>query len=246
MLRWIKNPPFIFPIVIGSILFLVFNIWLFSQYYKYILFVGLIVLFVFFILIFILFLDNKLKKYWPIFLQLILFVLMAYFFTFFISRIREHLIFSIVVTFLFWILLENLRRFFYQPRLYRFEFLRNLTPWLNFVIGFCGFSILNGLALLYRIPQLFLLPFVFLLSFWLYYFFIYLERLAPENEPNLTIPKYDWQSILVFCLAISEIYIVLNFLPTTFHLNGLIEITFLNLIYYLWKNHQKKYPSPTI
>ena len=245
MIRWLKNPSFIFPVVISSILFLVFNFWFFGPYYKYVLFIGLILLFVFLILIFIVFLDNRLKRYWPIFFQLILFTLTAYLFTFFISRVGEHLIFSAIIAFLFWIFLENLRQFFYQPRLYRYDFFKNSAPWLNFVIGFCGFSILSGLTLFYRVPPIFLLPFIFLLTFWLYYFFLYIERLSPENELNLTISKYDWQSILIFCLVISEAHIVLNFLPTTFHLNGLIEIMIFNLIYYLWKKYQKKYPSPT-
>lgn len=221
----IKKIPIFAPIV----LFISFEI-LFFFPKIYILIALISILLITNIVSLLILMEDKIKKYWPIAVQIFLLVLGAFLFSLLISHLILFQIFSVTMTLLYGFILKTFFQFLHRPRLYYPYSLENISFWLTFIIIFFYAAELSALSIFYNISfWLTILPF-FVLSFWSYFYLFWINKIKFERRIEI---------LLIFSLILTEFYFTFNFLPINFHLIGLILAGFSFIILKLWLKAQK-------
>lgn len=173
---------------------------------------------------------ENIKNHWPTMIQIILLILGGSLFSLFISHPALYSLFLIMLSLLYWFILNMLFRLIYQPRLYRPYSFETASFWLVFVNIFFFAAELSALSVFYNIAVILtVLPF-FVLCLWFNFYLFKINKI--EFEQKITI-------LIVFSLILTEFYFILNFLPINFHIIGLILAGFSVIIFKLWLKAQK-------
>lgn len=141
---------------------------------------------------------------------------------FFKSNISK-LLFSMLISFTIFLYMQNLFLYFYIPAKYNIYSLENISSYMNLISVFLISLAIYGLKILFGIRNyLFLGMIVFNL------FFVTLLIYQ-----NLWINKINFKEarkyVFINLLALSQIYLIIFLLPSSFYVNGLI----FTLAYYM-------------
>jgi len=183
--------------------------------------------------------KGKIKKRWPILLQIMVFSSSALVFLLFLNGVFWQIVFVLFFSGVLGFFLFHVWQFFYQPRLCQPEALERMSFWLNFVIIYwflLGFGMTFGLKYLSGLFFLSLIL-VFVLFFWAAYYLNFIKG------DDFKLIKTD---SLIITLVLTEIYLAINFLPLGAYLNALSLSILYIIIISLWqKIPQKKLISLT-
>jgi len=131
--------------------------------------------------------------------------------------------FSISIAVIFFLYLENLFLYFRMPAKYQIYSLENISSYINLIsvflisFSFYGLKILLGIRLKW---------FIILIAIEFFIIFIlFCQNLWVNKIPFEEGKKY----LLIAILILSEIYLIILFLPSNFYVNGLI----FSLAYYV-------------
>lgn len=178
---------------------------------------------------FISFSAGRGKEFWQFFGLSFLFFLSSFLFcvSFLPSGLFRHF-FVLLVTFLFYSVLENVFNFLYRIDVYQPHSLESLFNYLNLLIFF--FLSLNFYGLIFFLNMSFwLLLFVFFLAVLLLSFYYFWANKILNRENML--------HIFIITLILTEFFWAVSFLPTNFYVDSLL----LLLIYYLMTIMSKYY-----
>lgn len=190
--------------------------------------IGYSLIFLFTIISVLFLIKWKIKTRWMFLLQSAVLILSALVFFLFLDNLVWQIIFTLIFIIALGFFLFHLFQLFYQPRICQPEALGEMTPWLN---GAIIYWFLVGLSAgLDKTPlesDFFLyLPLVFILFFWLGYYFYFLKGIDFKSI------KTD---LLIISLALTEIYLAINFLPFGFYFNALTISVLYLIIINLWQ-----------
>ncbi|MBU4370063.1 hypothetical protein KKG58_04915 [Patescibacteria group bacterium] len=163
----------------------------------------------------IILIKGKIKKRWPILLQIMVLSASALVFFLFLNGIFWQIVFVLFFSGASSFFLFHIWQFFYQPRLCQPEALERMSFWLNFVIIYwvlVGLGMTLGLEPLKGLFFLSLIL-VFVLFFWMAY---YLNFIKGDDFKLIKIDS------LIITLVLTEIYLAINFLPLGVYFNALI------------------------
>ena len=187
----------------------------------------------------IILIKRRIRKLWPILLQIMVFSASALFFLLFLNSTFWQIVFVLFFSGVSGFFIFHVWQFFYQPRLCRPEALERMSFWLNFVIIYwvlVGLGMTLGLEPLSGLFFLSLIL-VFVLFFWAAYYLNFVKG------DDLKLIKTD---LLVITLVLTEIYLAINFLPLGVYFNALIISILSSILINLWqKIPQKKLTSLT-
>jgi len=187
----------------------------------------------------IILIKGKIKKRWPILLQIMVFSTSALVFFLFLNGIFWQIVFVLFFSGVSGFFLFHIWQFFYQPRLCQPEALERMSFWLNFVIIYwvlVGLGMTLGLEPLSGLFFLSLIL-VFALFFWMAGYLNFVKG------DDFKLIKTD---SLVITLVLTEIYLAINFLPLGVYFNALSLSILYIIIINLWqKIPQKKLTSLT-
>lgn len=187
----------------------------------------------------IILIKTKIRKHWPILLQIMVFSVSGLAFFLFLSSIFWQIIFVLFFSVALGFFIFHIWQFFYQPRLCQPGALEKMSFWLNFVVIYWFLASLGMILGLKFLGGLFFLSLilVFGLFFWMAYYLNFIKG------DDFKLIKTD---SLIITLVLTEIYLVINFLPLGAYLNALSLSILYIIIISLWqKNPQKKLTSLT-
>jgi len=174
----------------------------------------------------IILIKGRVRKHWPILLQIMVFIISALAFFLFLNGTIWKIIFVLFFSGVSSFFLFHIWQFFYQPRLCQPEALEKMSFWLNFVIIYWTLVSLGMTLGLKPLSGMFFLSLilVFILFFWESYYLNYIKG------DDFKLVKID---SLIIALVLTEIYLAINFLPLGLYFNALIiSILYSMLIIY--------------
>lgn len=181
----------------------------------------------------IILIKGKIRKHWPILLQIMVFSVSALVFFLFLNGTIWPIIFVLFFSAVSGFFLFHVWQFFYQPRLCQPKALERMSFWMNFVIIYW---FLVGLAMtLGREPLSGLFFLSLILVFVLFFWAAYYSNFIKGGDFKLT--KTD---SLVITLVLTEIYLAINFLPLGVYFNALILSILYSILINLWQKIPQK------
>ena len=171
-------------------------------------------------------LKDQLRKQWPFLVEIIVFVLSAeMFFIFLVNEFWQYFFIFIFCLF-FGLLFKYIYTYLFQPRLYSRYGMENTGLVLNFMISYWSLSGLSGFIGWnpFWWPSIASFILVFILFFWLNY---YIGWTAQAGRVLTS---------LVAGLVLSELYLVVRFLPLGAHFNALVVSILYVIILLLYRN----------
>jgi hypothetical protein len=186
------------------------------------------------------FIKGQFQKRWPFLLEAIFFTAAALMFFLSLSQLIWLYAFSFLFCFVFGLFFYRLYQIFYQPRSAKPFALERMAVWLNFIISYWFLSGLQGVLVDSYFQKMFFLSLglVFILFFWLEYYLLNLNDSFGSSQLS---------DSLIIGLILTEIYLVVGFLPLSFYLNALIISLICLIINKIWlKIYQKKSPLMTV
>ncbi|PIS42882.1 MAG: hypothetical protein COT24_01220 [Candidatus Kerfeldbacteria bacterium CG08_land_8_20_14_0_20_40_16] len=177
---------------------------------------GLMALLEIAVIAFLLWLSWKkidVRAIWSLIITPFFFVGFSFIFIFFAEGWLLKQFIILVVVFLWWVFIENVFLFFYQPVRYQPYSLENITSYLNLITVFLMSASFYSLILFLGFSSLLLLIFVFLISLLLVLQMIAINKIALRK--NLAL-------VIVLALLMAEMFWVTKFLPSSYLVNGLI------------------------
>jgi len=172
--------------------------------------------------------EKETKKFWPYLVTFFLFISGTILFLIFIKNDTLKVMTDFLLIFLIFLFFEIIFRFLYEPRRYPIYSLENLSSVISLIALFLLLSSFFAIKTFTNFPFFVSLIFVFLITFWISYFNFWLKKL-----PNETITNF------IVSLIILELFFTLNFLPTSFYINGLILIIFFFTMINLLKKEKE-------
>ena len=158
--------------------------------------------------------KGHFKKQWPFLVQMVLLTLSALMFFLFLSSLAWQAVFGLLFLGALSFFIFSLYQFFNQPRLAKPHALEKTVPWLNFIISYWSLTVIGAVLgsdpLEY--PFFLSLILVFALFFWLGYYQTSLKGHAFKSLKS---------DLLIISLVLTQVYLVMNFLPLGFYLNAL-------------------------
>lgn len=188
----------------------------------------------------IFFTKGQFQKRWPFLLEAVFLTTGALMFFLSLGQIIWFYVFSFLFCFVLGLFFYRLYQIFYQPRLAKPFALEKMALWLNFIISYWFLAGLQGILIDSYFQKMFFLGLglVFILFFWLEYYLLSL---------NDSFSNYPLSDSLIIGLVLTEIYLVVSFLPLSFYLNALIVSLICFIINKIWlKIHQKKSSLMTV
>jgi len=185
-------------------------------------YVSIIIALVLIILGLILWLTRKrisIQEKWPLLVTPILFMASGFMFLFFVEKVLVKQISIVAFMFLWWVFMENMFLFLYQPVRYQAYALENITAYLNLATVFLVGASFNSLILFlgYSDWMLLLLMFAILL--------ILILQTYSINKISI---RENYASIVILAILTAEIFWVSRFFPTSYLVNGL----FIAIVFY--------------
>jgi len=163
----------------------------------------------------IILIKGRIKRRWPILLQIMIFSISALVFFLFLSTTFWQIVFALFFSSIFGFFLFHVWQIFYQPRLCQPQALEKMSLWLNFIIIYWVLVSLGMTLGAKPLTGLFFssLILVFILFFYMAY---YLNFIKDNDFKPIKIDS------LIIALVLTEIYLVINFLPLGAYFNALI------------------------
>lgn len=154
-----------------------------------------------------------LREIWSFLIPPFFFIGFGFIFLFFLEGLIYQQLLILLLVFLWWVFLENVFLFLYQPARYQPYTLENITAYLNLITIFLLGSSFYSLILFLGIPSWLLFIFTFLVTFLLMMQMIWI---------NKSVVKGNLILIGALALLISELFWVTKFLPSSYLVNGII------------------------
>ncbi len=184
--------------------------------------------------------KGKIKTRWIFLVQNTVFILSGLGFFLFLGDIFWQFVFVLVFVLGLGFFLFHIFKLFNRPRICRPDALEKMSIWQSFIVIYWALSGIGAVLGINPLSWRFFssLPLIFALFYWLTYYSFFLK----VGEFKLI--KTD---LLITSLVLTEIHLVINFLPLGFYLNALIISLLYSIIISLWqKIQQKKLISPII
>ncbi len=170
------------------------------------------------------------KKGWPFLVEIIVLTVSALLFFLFLSNRFWQYVFIIVFCFFSGLFLKCAYSFLHQIRVYEPHSLEKVTGLINFMISYW---VLSGVGTLMDWDPFRLFSYLdFILVFVLFFWLIYSSGQSGSEQR-------DFKKVITISLVLSEIYLVIRFLPFGFHLNALIVSIIYGIIINLWQKNNR-------
>ncbi len=175
------------------------------------------------------------KEFWGFFITPFLFVEASIFLSLFLEHFFLEQFLVLAVTGLHWYLFENIFNFYYKQHSYQPYAIENIFSYLNLMIVFLVSTSFFGIVIFLDYSIWFLSFFILLLGLLVGYQTIWVSKITLEKSRP---------TILILGLILAETFWVINYLPSSHFVNGLIVTVIFYVIinltrYYFLKNLSK-------